>query len=92
MANDLTKNPLEVDTAATITHGGSGMLNIRELIWIGATNAHALVLTINGKDVTFTTTVAIDGVEKYLLQQPLGWVQSFVVKTIPSGKLYIFLD
>lgn len=92
MANDLTKNPLEIDGAATITVGGSGNLYIRELVWIGATNAHALVLTINGKDVTFTTTVAIDGVEKYLLQQPLGWVKSFVVKTIPSGKLYIFLD
>jgi hypothetical protein len=92
MANDLTKNPMEIDGVGTITQGGSGTLNIRELVWIGGANTNALVLTINGKDVTFTSTVAVDGVEKYLLQQPLGWVQSFVVKTIPSGKLYIFLD
>ena len=92
MANDLAKNPMKVDTAATITCMGSGKLTIREMVWIGATDADALVLTINGVAMTFTYTAAIDGKEKYILQEPLGTVDSFVVTTIPHGNLYIFLD
>lgn len=93
MANDLTKNPLKIDTAATITVGGSGVLTIKQMIWIGQANADDLVLTINGVDVAFVHTDAVDGEEKYILSnQPLGRVESFAVKTIDAGNLYVFLD
>lgn len=92
MANDLTKNPMNVDTAATITWMGSGKMNIRELVWIGAADTNTLVLTINGVALTFTHLDAINGEEVHPFVHPLGWVDSFVVTTIDGGNLYIFLE
>ncbi|MBA7630865.1 hypothetical protein ES703_38390 [subsurface metagenome] len=90
--NDLTKNPMLVDTAATITWAGSGKLNIRELIWIGQANADTLVLTINKAPLTFTHIDAANGKETRPFKHPPGWVNSFVVTIIDGGNLYIFLD
>jgi len=90
--SDLTKNPMDVDTAATITWMGSGKMNIRELIWIGQANTNTLVLTINGAALTFTHIDAANGKETRPFKYPLGWVNSFVVTTIDAGDLYIFLD
>jgi hypothetical protein len=93
MANDLTKNPLKVDTnATTVTWMGSGRINIREIIWIGATDTHELVLTINGVALTFTHLDALHGEQYYPFQEPLGWVDSFVVTSRGSGTVYIFLN
>ena len=88
----LTKNPMDVDTAATITWMGSGKMNIRELIWIGQANADTLVLTINGAALTFTHIDVANGKETRPFKKPLGWVNSFVVTTIDGGDLYVFLD
>ena len=90
--SDLTKNPMDVDTAATITWMGSGKLNIRELIWIGQANTETLVLTINGAELKFTHIDAANGKETRPFKYPLGVVNSFVVTTIDGGDLYIFLD
>ncbi|MBA7630864.1 hypothetical protein ES703_38389 [subsurface metagenome] len=93
MGNDLEKNPLKVDTnATTVTWAGSGKLNIREIVWVGATDTHTLVLTINGVALTFTHLDALNGEEYYPFLQPLGWVNSFVVTSRGSGTVYIFLD
>lgn len=90
--NDLTKNPMLVDTAATITWAGSSKLNIRKLIWIGQANVDTLVLTINKVALTFTHIDAVNGKETRPFKKPLGWVNSFTVTTIDGGNLYIFLD
>jgi len=91
MANDLTKNPLRVDTSATtVTFAGQGILDVKEVLWLGATtDTHTLVLTINGAAMTFTHTAAVDSKNKSLFAQPLGRVESFVVTTIDSGVCWI---
>jgi len=90
--SDLTKNPMDVDTAATITWADSGKMTIRELVWIGAANTNTLVLTINGVALTFTHIDAANGKEVNPFVKPLGIVNSFVVTTIDGGNLFIFLD
>lgn len=93
MTNDLAKNPMKVDTTATtLSRFGSGSLTVREVIWVGGTNAHVLVLTINGVAMSFTKADALEGTIKYVFDQPLGRVDSFAVTTLPSGTVYIFLD
>lgn len=94
MANVLSKKTLNIDTAATITIGGSAQLDIRQMVWQGAANTNTLVLTINGQAITWTHLDAIHGAlcPQQILQNPVGIVDNFVVTTIDGGNLFVFLN
>ena len=101
MANDLTSNPLRVDTAATIITSTEGIL-AQSMQWVdddGAAggaiaNTEDLVMTING--VTFQASVAVVATQ---LAGAIAWsvnfpstmrIYSLIVSTIDGGTLYIW--
>lgn len=93
MANDLTGNPLILDTPAAITlYSNEPRMKIREVVWRNPTGAgDDLVLTING--VAIARKSATAGSADYgVFEQPVGWVDSFALTTLDSGTVEVWLD
>jgi hypothetical protein len=85
MANDLTGNPLSVDTAAVIT---TKTVEIIKMTWKGATATNALSVTDNSGHALWSM-IASTAFHDLQLD---GLVAAGInVVTIASGTLYIYL-
>ena len=95
MANDLTGNPLILDTAAAAPirlYSNEARMKIREVIWRNpATAGDDLVLTINGVAVARKSTTS-GNADYAVFEQPLGWVDTFALTTRDSGTVEVWLD
>lgn len=99
MANDLTGNPMWIDTAATIW--ASGNRRIRMIQWVDDANdiadADDLVISINGVTLTFKIQIT-DNTANNLSFWTFGPfdvgipAHSFVVTTIDHGALLVVLE
>jgi hypothetical protein len=93
MANDLSINPLYIDTAGStsaITHP----IKIWKIIWDNPTNAaHTLILKDKSGGKTYlkfiagTTGVSVEIDFPYRL-----WMPSFYVDTLGSGAIYVYYE
>lgn len=90
MANDLTGNPLSVDTAATII---SRPVFVHRMVWESPTTAaHTLDVTDNAGHKLFAKT-AIAGGTGIAYEREIGAsVSGIKVVTIQSGTLYIYIQ
>lgn len=87
MANNLTANPWYLDTVSTIW---TGNMYIKELIWNKPTAGTMLVITdIHGNTIINTVANAQDPMFSF---GTLGWVSGFVVVTLASGTLSVFIN
>lgn len=87
MANNVTANPWFLDTVGTIW---PGKVYIKELLWGKPTAGSALLITdINGNDIINTNANASDPSQSF---GTLGWVNGFVVVTLATGNLSVFIN
>ena len=93
MANDLTGNPLILDTPAAITlYSNEPRMWIREVIWRNpGTAGDDLVITVNGVAVSRKSTTS-GNADYSVFEQPLGRVESFALTTLDSGTVEVWLD
>lgn len=92
MANDLTKQPWMVDTAAG-TVLTTERLKVKGVRWVGATTAgHQAVITDrNSRTVWESVAAGANHVESDLIEsEDPGW-DGLRVPTLGSGRLYIEL-
>jgi hypothetical protein len=90
MANDLTTNPLVVDTAAA-TVLWTDYFKPKSVRWVGATTAgHAAeIQDQNGKVMYRAVADGANFIDDALIErEDPGW-NGFKVPTLDSGKLYI---
>lgn len=86
MANNIGANPWYLDTVGTIW---PGKVYIKELIWNKPTAGDALVIKdINGNTIINTVANANDPMFAF---GALSWVNGFVVVTLASGTLSVFI-
>ena len=89
MANDLTQNPLILDTAAT-TLLQDGPCFIKSVRWVNATTAgHTAVLQDAESNVWWDSIASgANYVEEDMIER---WVTGIRLTTIGSGKVYVEL-
>ena len=89
MANDLTGNPLKIDTAAAGVDIAR-RLYVKSIRWVGATTAgHTAILKdAAGRVIWESVAAGANHVEDDLIEE---WWDEIDVDTIASGKLYIYL-
>jgi hypothetical protein len=90
MANDLTGNPLSVDTAATIK---TRPVFVHRMVWESpTTSGHTLDVTDLAGHKLYSTT-AIAGGTGIVYEREIGTsVSGIIVATIQSGTLYIYIQ
>ena len=97
MANDLTANPLRVDTAATVIASNVEGVLVQCIEWVsdagaagGAmTAADNLIMHINGVLVQLLCVIALNQAWVVKFPHPIR-VYSFVVDTIDGGTVHIW--
>jgi hypothetical protein len=90
MANDLTKNPLKIDTAATILTGKA--FRVRSFRWVAKTAQAGNELIVEdtaGRVVFHSVAAAANHMDVYMPGDMI--VNGLVVDTIAAGVLYIEL-
>ena len=89
MANDLTKRPWKVDTAAA-TVLSSDRLRVKGVRWVGATTAGhtAIIHDKNSRVVWSSVATGANYVESDLIEN--DW-EGLIVPTLGSGILYLEL-
>lgn len=91
MANDISGNPLIIDTAAaTNVWPQGGNLNVRhfEFVDYAAGTDNVIVTDRNGRRVwSANGTADLDNI----ISQEIGWIRGLIVPTLSSGKLYVYL-
>lgn len=99
MANDLTSNPMYVDSAATLWANTNKMVRLVQWIDDNADIADDddILVVINGVNIAGKIQLTANAVENLCVWQlgpfsPGVTVQSFVVTTIDHGVLYVWLD
>lgn len=89
-ANDLTGNPLIIDTAGAsmLTSSRTWVVAVR---WVGGTTAGhtAVVQDVNSRDLWAGIAGTTNWDEESMA--PMVWRGGFKVPTLSSGKLYIYL-
>ena len=87
MANDLTQDPLIIDTAAA-TVLSTNNLYIKSIRWVGATTAgHTAIIHDQASNVIWSSVASgANYVESEIVEQ---WVNGLIVPTLASGVLYI---
>ena len=97
MANDLTKNPMTVDTAATLWSADNKYVQLVQWIDDGAdlTDDDDIVLVINGATITGKIQIANNTMNNLVAWEmkfnPPFRIESFVVTTLDHGLLVIWL-
>ncbi len=87
MANNISANPWNLTTVGTIW---PGRLYIKELLWNEPTAGSALLVTdINGNIIINTVANASDPMYSF---GSLGWINGFVIVTMASGSLSVFIN
>jgi len=97
MANDLSSNPLRIDTACTVVAQGDPPIHVIFMQWGGDDSAAGgaltagdnLVMTINGVRVQHDTVIALSENVSWQFSQPFC-MTSFAVTAIDGGTLYIW--
>jgi hypothetical protein len=90
MANDLTKNPLIIDTAApTVLLPATQPMRVKSVRWVGATTAGHLAEIQDANNNVLWSSVAAgaNNVEGEL--EEVWWREGMKVPTLQSGVLYI---
>lgn len=88
MANNISANPWYIDTASA-TAVWNGKVYIKELIWNKPTAGSALIiLDQNGNTIINTVANANDPMFAF---GTLSWVNGFVVTTLATGTLSVFI-
>lgn len=94
MANDLTKNPMKVDTAGAGAIIAAGTrLRIKGIRWVGATTAGhtAVVQTAAGAPIWNSVASGANYVEADILENIHAHWDGLTVPTLASGILWIEL-
>jgi hypothetical protein len=95
MANDLTKNPWVIDTAAT-TAIWTGPVHINRMEFLPGASGDDLVVTDKNSGAIWSVTNAVTGGRAGLETIDLRGVppyQGMIVSTLTSGSyLYVYLD
>lgn len=88
MANNISANPWFIDTPSTAVIW-TGKVYIKELIWNKPTaGATLIILDQNGNTIINTVANASDPMFAF---GTLSWVNGFVVTTMSSGDLSVFI-
>lgn len=97
MANNLSSNPLRIDTAATIVSGEGNGISVTLMQWGGDDSAAGgaltagdnLIMTMNGVRVQYDTVIALSENITWQFSRPF-FIRSLTVDVIDGGTLYIW--
>ena len=91
MANDLTKQPWIIDTAAA-TVLTNDRIRVKAVHWVGATTAghQAIVQDPASRELFRADASGVNNVDRLLFEA--DWRLGFKVPTLDSGKLYIYIE
>jgi len=100
MANDLTDNPLVVDTAHATTRVYNGPCSLAVVRWIGGTTAGHQAILKDGDGAATDATAKWEGIAAaanavvetvFPTANRLHFKNGIVVPTLGSGRLYLYL-
>jgi len=92
MANDLTANPIKVDTAGA-TALTSKTFTVYKIRWVGATTAgHTAVIHNEASQVIFAAEATGANYTESESFDPAQIVAGLIVPTLGSGALYIYCN
>jgi len=84
------KNPYLVDVPRTVTIGGTTRLYIKEVVWQNPGSGAVLTLRVNRAAIVRKATA--NNTDYSIFEQPLGFVDPFVVVSMTGGILEVWID